>query len=283
MLDYIKHKPRWRPPKSKLSREAVTEDVLAFQLIYLSKAAGAYRKELLHEVDEVYYGHIRDMRKRDAEEEERLQKIMRMTNLTEDDPFARLFADKMPSLRDTAQTMAFGGRVNNNAVGVERKGRKMSTSLSKHEAPSVDLIKQRIEARRRMNHSITSRMEQARDIDGEDVSESSYAEGIPQPFPPDKPASKRVPQDSRLRLPSHARRRASDVSLGMVGEVGGTSIQEHDDQFSNVSNRLCLRPVPQQWASHQQGDDQTGNTFGSRSRAPPLGVYQRFGAGAGGQ
>lgn len=292
MLDYIKHKPRWRPPKNK-SGDTVPEDVLAFQLIYLSKAAGVYRKELLHQVDDVFYSQIMIMRKRDAAEEERLQKIKCMVNLTVDDPFTRLFADKMPGFLDTAQTMAAGGGVSDNGIGaapsaakargVERKGRNVSTPLMKQEAPSMDLIKERINTRRNMNHSI--RMERTKDFDGGDILEDSYAEGIPPRFSSDEPASKRMPQGSRLRLTPKARRRASDMGGGIVGEIGVTSIQQHDDQCTNASGALRLRPV-QKWTSHQHDDDQTGITgisYASRSRAPPLGVYQRLVSGGGGQ
>lgn len=286
MLDYIKHKPRWRPPKNK-SGDAIPEDVLAFQLIYLSKAAGVYRKELLHRVDDVFYGQIMGMRKLDAKEEERLEKIQRMTTLAADDPFTRLFADKMPGLLDTSHTMTAGGGFNNNDFGdvpavakmrkIESKGRNVSTPLTEHAAPSIDLIKERINTRRNMNYSI--RMERTKDFDGADILEDSFKDGPLPPLSSDKPASKRMPQGSRIHLPSNARRRATVVSGGMVGEVGGLSIQEHDDHYSAVGGAHRVRLAPQKWASHQHGDDQTGITgisYASRSRAPPVGVYQRL-------
>ena len=313
MLDYIKEKPRWRPPKNK-SSDAVPEDVLAFQLIYLSKAAGAYRKELVQQVDDVFYGQIMALRDRDREDEELLEEVRRMADLAADDPFARLFADKMPGGLDAGRTAASGGAFDDGdgdavpsagkARAVERKGRHASTPLMKHEAPSVELIKERINARRNMNRSI--RMEERReDFDARDL-ENGYAEGVLPPASSVEPSHKRAPKDPRLRVPSDARR-VSDMSVRMVGEVGGVSIQEHDDRlgvpsnsrrrptgmvgelggasiqeqndpFSDMAGPLHLKPMPQTWG-HQHEDDQTGISgqisYASRSRAQPLGVYQR--------
>lgn len=173
MLDYVKHKPRWRPPKGR-SNESYPEDILAFKQVYLSDAAAKYRKNLARRVDAVFHDRIAALRREDAAKEEMSQVV----DVSCRDPFQRIFErNKMsmdeipvffnsdsPQANDAGDILSRGGRTafRYDGGGVldatgrfagPRKGRNMPAPLMK-EAPNIDLIKQRINMRRAMNSTI---------------------------------------------------------------------------------------------------------------------------------
>ena len=315
MLDYVKHKPRWRPPKGK-SSEVLSEDALAFKQIYLSKGAGAYRKDLGRKVDDIFYSRITAMREHDAAKEELLQ----MATVSPRDPFRQIFEQNDVSPEDIpgffANIASRGGEVTDGNVGaissaikargVGRKGRNMSTPLMKHESPSMNLIKERINIRRSMNSSILMDQhvpaaeddDQGGDIHANDVDVNAHSVA---PFSSEEPplftnegtgksSSKNIadgylPQSSRQRILQSSRRLSSDYGMGLVGEVGDTSIQEHDDQTSIGGGSYRRLPIEQKWSNHEHGEDQTMASYSTRAEAPPapLGTYRRLSSAGGGQ
>mmetsp|Transcript_5812 Transcript_5812/g.9165 ORF Transcript_5812/g.9165 Transcript_5812/m.9165 type:complete len:520 (-) Transcript_5812:58-1617(-) len=319
MLDYVKHKPRWRPPKGNKSSEVLSEDALAFKQIYLSKGAGAYRKDLGRKVDDIFYSRITAMREHDAAKEELLQ-IMALT-VSPRDPFRQIFEQNDVSPEDIPGFFANiasrgGGGVTDGSgsnVGaissaikargsVGRKGRNMSTPLMKHESPSMNLIKERINSRRSMNSSILMDQhvlpaaeddDQWGDLHANDVNVNAHSVA---PFSSEEPESTGksnskniadgyLPQSSRQSLPQQSsRRQSSDYGMGLVGEVGDTSIQgQHDDQTSIGGGSYPRLPMEQKWSNHDHGEDQTMASYSSRAEAPPapLGTYRRLSSAGG--
>mmetsp|Transcript_17858 Transcript_17858/g.38593 ORF Transcript_17858/g.38593 Transcript_17858/m.38593 type:complete len:451 (-) Transcript_17858:95-1447(-) len=298
MIDYVKHKPHWRPPKGK-SGETLSEGDLAFKQIYLSKAAGTYRTNIAKKVDDKFYSCITTMRKEDAAKEERLQTM----NISPRDPFQKIFEqnnvstgeipgffNNTSSKNNDAKTAsrrgggvaggdaAAGSSSVNARVAGGRRGRNTSTPLMKHESPSMDLIKDRINSRRNMNSSLAMNQPMA-------VTEEDDAGDIEQaPLLP-SPSTNMI---ANGYLPQSSRRRSSDHGLGMVGEVGDASIQNQYDDHASIGDGSHRKlSIQQKWSNHEHDDAQTMLSYPSRAtNAPPLGMYQRFssgGAGDGGQ
>jgi hypothetical protein len=174
MLDYVKLKPRWRPPKGR-SNESYPEDILALKQVYLSVAAATYRRNLAKKADAIYYGCITALRQEDALKEELLQ----ILDISRRDPFQQIFernkmsGDEIPGFfngdspqdhdargilnRGQGAAIRTDGAGSPEAMGRfagPRKGRNLPAPLMKHEAPNIDLIKQKINMRRAMNPSI---------------------------------------------------------------------------------------------------------------------------------
>lgn len=309
MLDYVKHKPRWRPPKGKTT-ESYPEDVLAFKQIYLSKASATYRKELLTKVDNTFYDRITAMRQEDAAREERLQEM----NLSDHDPFQHIFeqnnmsADEIPGFFNTTSTLANAAKAGANTgasptankkggAGGKRGGRNVST-LMKHEAPSIDVIRQRIEARRNQiqsigtsSHHSGSATEQDRDADEREAAFQA-AEGLAPVGKPNPPMD--YTGNIAGYVPASSRRRNSDQSMQrsfMVGEVADTIQDQFEDMSYGGASHLyrgssVYQPSvgQQKWPYQDQGEDQSMLSYSSRlNNALPVGMYQRVstrGAGA---
>lgn len=270
MIDYVKHKPRWRPAKGK-DKENLSEGELAFKQIYLSKAAVTYRSDTAKKVDDKFYSCIFNMRKEDAaKEEERLQ-IMHINSRR--DPFQKIFEqnDVSTEIPDFFNNESSPGNDANTAIGTiggvaggfaaaasssaasargsgRRIGRSMSTPLMKHESPSANLIKNRINTRRSMNASI-ARLE-------EDDNET--AQLLPSPS---------INVIAAGYAPQSSRRRSSDFGLGLVGEVGDASIQDHYDDNTSIGDGSYRRSsIQHKWSFHEN-DDATTN-------ASTLGKYR---------
>ncbi|KAL7549208.1 hypothetical protein ACHAWF_012479 [Thalassiosira exigua] len=283
MLEYVKHKPRWRPPKGT-PKESMPEDVLAFKQIYLSKAAAAYRKDLAKRADEARRGRIKAMREEDAAAEEREE--ARSAALTTSDPFRKIVeradvsADDIPELFGEKESRnsdaglpsgGGGGGARGRGAAGSRKGRSATTpmgDLMTRGAPSVDQIKERIAARRSRNSSIAA---QQAALDESD------------------------PGSAGASLPS----RRPTLDRNLVGEVGDASIRDHPDRPRDdraSADRASYRgaALPQgnrQWseanpyaqldeASYMSGADRTMVSYSSRANAPQLGMYRRLDAGA---
>jgi len=196
MLDYVKHKPRWRPPKG--SKETFTDDALAFKKIYLSKAAASYRKSLGRRVDGIFYGRITAMREQDAAREETMATVRAYANSAPNDPFRQIFeqnevsGEDIPGLfdasgdrqRDADEVASCisskggdrGGATDADVAaavkasrGLGKKGRGgVSLGLTRDNTPSMDTIKRRIELRRSMNVSIAASLEGYHRTSGKD-------------------------------------------------------------------------------------------------------------------
>mmetsp|Transcript_38916 Transcript_38916/g.81791 ORF Transcript_38916/g.81791 Transcript_38916/m.81791 type:complete len:594 (-) Transcript_38916:288-2069(-) len=280
MLDYVKHKPRWRPPKN--TKHTITEDALAFKQIYLSKAAGAYRASLGRKVDDVFYSRITSMRERDAAKEEKLQEYhARVSNSIPPNPFANIFEQNNVSPEDfpgfldapdigikIASKMGGGGGDAALGVGVTRGRSKAATNpLMRREAPSVDLIKARIERRRSRNSSILTSGTNDGDItlpepffstgetsinDGDNAATNNNSMLMTASAVKNNmmynPASSR-----KARTTSNATRQKSRV--GLVGEVGDTSIMENDDRSSVAAGSMYSRRRPSK-SDRSYGADQ---------------------------
>lgn len=291
MIDYVKHKPHWRPPSSGKngSGQAYSEGDLAFLQIYKSKGAAMYRKDIAKKVDDKFYSSITNMRNEDAAREERLQG----RNRTRRDPFETMGAGEIPGFFTNASNQstdangagivagedaalgdaAFRSSVTVNARVGERRGRNTST-LMKHEAPSKDRIKDRINTRRSMNSSIASTHQFTAREDS--VKADAYTARNLQP---DQSTNNVI---ASRYIPHSSRRRESDHGLGLVGEVGDTSIQDRYDYDDNtaIGEASYQRPSVQQNWTNQEEDEQTHVSHWSRSQAnaPRLGMYRRTSA-----
>mmetsp|Transcript_24612 Transcript_24612/g.59347 ORF Transcript_24612/g.59347 Transcript_24612/m.59347 type:complete len:481 (+) Transcript_24612:47-1489(+) len=301
MLNYVKHKPRWRPPKGTKGNDS--EDVLAFKQIYMSKAAATYRKDLAKKVDDLFYGWVTQMRKEDTAREERMMNA----NTPEQDPFRHILemnnvsAEEIPGFMNESSA---GGNDSNNIVagaGADvggdvvvagslpaakasdrRKGRNISAPLMKHDSPNIDLIRQRINTRRSMNPSI--RMSEQNSVEGyeHELAEDTMNDGTGRQQPGARAnalPTGYLPQSSRPR-----RRNTQDF----VGEVGGPSIQEayEDASVGDGSYRSYhgfQRKWPASYEQQQEEDERSRISYSSRAswaRAPPLGMYRRASSGA---
>jgi len=163
MLDYVKHRPRWRHPKGK-SNESYSQDILAFKQVYLSAAASTYRKNLAKKAHAVFYGRITALRHEDAAREELLlavdfsrrdpfQHIFKQNNMSGDD-ISGFFKSDAPQDASAFPRIAGGAAVRNGGASSPKKGRSLTAPLMKHEVPNIELIKLRINSRRAMNPSI---------------------------------------------------------------------------------------------------------------------------------
>ena len=201
MLDYVKDKPRWRPSRGKSNDDP--EDVLAFKQIYLSKAAETYRKNLAKKVDDIFYKRITAMREEDAAREA----LMLIGNASPRDPFHYIFEqnnvseDDIPGFLSNATSFpgqtnnaasqaggggraagAGGGDANRNSASQKtlagsggKRGSAAGLSnplqMMKHETPSVDVIKERINLRRSMNPAIAMKDQELAALEEEDSEE----------------------------------------------------------------------------------------------------------------
>jgi len=173
------------------------------------------------------------------------------------------------------------------APGLGKKGRRGSlSSMSRHEAPSVEMIKKKIERRRSMCsvNSMTRSLSPA----------APSGAGRLGPNNVTSIAAAYLPQGNRKNFARGSRRMIEDY--GVVGEVGDTSLQKvEDDQVSvgaNSYQRMSVLSMGQKtWASKpktrvQHDDDGTIATFQSRAvgaaNMAPLGTYRRLNPGAGG-
>lgn len=345
MLEYVKHKPRWRP--SKGDNESYSEDVLAFKQIYLSKSAGTYRKNLAKRVDDAFYSRITCMREEDAAREVRLQKIAALSNSdTSRDPFRHIFEQNNVSAEDIPEFFSDdggGGKASYRTItssprnsdpnlardngdagvklpatkpllsgGTRRSRNSLSNTLMKHESPSLDLIKERINMRRNMNSSIavaSAASQQRRATsdtlatlgtlekrkNGDDATTNKNND--PAPFPSEKKQEavavnmRRQPPPPQIKprdiasgyRPAGNRRRAS-VQDQIVGEVRNSTIQDQydGDQTTITEGSMAIRQ--QQWSKMQVQngleDEKSLISRGSRATtAAPLGRYRRMSQG----
>ena len=257
MLDYVKHRPRWRPPKGK-SNESYSQDILAFKQVYLSAAAATYRKNLAKKADAVFYGRITALRSEDAAKEELLlavdfsrrdpfQQIFEQNNLSGDD-IPGFFKSDSPQANDATAVprRAGGAAVRNGGASSPNKGRTLTAPLMKHEVPNIELIKQRINLRRAMNPSINA-------------NQHTPAIGA------DEPGGGATPSSNALAS-QKPRWRPSDHGA-FIGEVGDTSI--HDKYALSIQQEF--------WARTDLDDEQTMISYSSRSHSKKaqIGVYCR--------
>lgn len=181
MLDYVKHKPRWRPPKGR-SNESYPDDILAFKQVYLSDAAAKYRKSLAKKVDAIFHDRITALRHEDAAKEE----LSRVVDVSRRDPFQQIFernkmsGDEIPGFfnSDSSQANDAGDIPSRGGWSAVRddggnfldtmgrfpgpwKERNLPAPLMKHDAPNIDLIKKRINMRRAMNSTIKANQDTA--------------------------------------------------------------------------------------------------------------------------
>lgn len=275
MLDYVKHKPRWRPPKGK-SNESYSEDILAFKQVYLSNAAATYRKLLSKKVDAVFYARITAMRKEDAAKE----KLLQTMDFSRRDPFQQIFeqnnmsGDEIPGFftSDSPQANDSGGNPHNGEgegvgdnrvispenkarIAGPRKGRNLTAPLMKHEAPNIDLIKQRIKLRRAsINANQADELKEAQKL----AFHANITSGHPTPR-----ADGHASQRSRWRPSDH-----------VIGELGDTSIHDQYGDHASVDRQ-------QLWSRTDNDDEQTMISYSSRSYAKkaPIGMYHQLSTG----
>lgn len=155
MLDYVKNKPQWKPPKGKANE---SEDVLAFKQVYLSQAALVYRKELAKRAETVFNCRINVMREEDAAKE-----LLQSMDFSRLDPIQRILeknnmsGDEIPGLFNAADAVE-GDRADSSetkrAGPMTKLGRVYNAPMIKREAPSIEIIKDRINRRRAMIPSI---------------------------------------------------------------------------------------------------------------------------------
>ena len=265
MLDYVKHKPRWRPPRG--SNDKYSEDVLAFKQIYMSKAAATYRQNLAKKVDDIFYNRITDMREEDAAKEEMLQAF---NTTTQRDPFQHIFEknnvseDMIPA---SFRAPAKGKGLSTIRERAERKGRN-AAPMMKRESPSVEVIKRRISTRRSSLSSFAMST-----VLEEDASARSGSIGKMMPSLSglvDESTAKAVLAGYK---PQGTRRRGSDHSARLVGEVGKSTIQDKYDDYS-VGDLSYGRPML---------PDDEDPSHSSRANMSQLGNYRRVSSGVSGE
>ena len=307
MLDFVKHKPRWRPPKGRAGE--FSEDVLAFKQIYLSKASGTYRKNLAKNVDDTFYSRITTMSEEDAAKEKELY----MKSLSPPDPFQHIleksnmsqedFPDLFDSTKSSRNDANNGGGTGDGAKKVAKKktsglGKKgksaMSTPLMKRETPSIDHIKERINMRRGMNASIVEK----RPSETLDTSQGSGSRtnmsnpmsteealfgvaGLIKPSQQQQPGAIVHGSAAKYQPKSNRRRRGSE---DLVGEVGGSFVQKLDDgtvtsMADGASHqKLAMKQDLSDYSGFDESfvsRDQTMVSHVSRSQAnaPQMGKY----------
>ena len=255
MLDYVKHRPRWRPPKGK-SNESYGP-IEAFKQVYLSAAAATYRKNLAKKSHAVFYGRITALRHEDAAKEELLmavdfsrrdpfQHIFEQNNMSGDD-IPGFFKSDAPQDASAVPRRAGGAAVRNGGASSPKKGRTLTAPLMKHEVPNIELIKLRINSRRAMNPSINANQHT------QDPFRPNMSPGNPNPS-----SNALASQRSRWRPSDHG---------AFIGEVGDTSI--HDKYALSIQQEL--------WSRTDLDDEQTMISYSSRSHSKnaQIGTYHR--------
>lgn len=286
MLEYVKHKPRWRPPKGIQDE---SEDVMAFKQIYLSKAAGTYRNNLGKRVDNIFFSQVTAMREEDAAKEEQLQK---MAVSATPDPFVRIYeqnnlsGDEIPDfLARTADTniSAEGEGADGSAEAlftskarVGRKGNNKPSILLQRESSNFDIIRERINSRRNMNKTMRQSVSDE-NIMGDRSRKSSEGSNTSPGVPRSNSIAEQYMPSSHRRLPQSSQRKSSDHSVGLVGEVNDASIAQLDDQMSLGASSYGHMVVHQQWSNQREEDQERSIvSYSSRSQAnaPQLGMYR---------
>jgi hypothetical protein len=274
MLDYVKRRPRWRPPKGK-SNELYSRDILAFKQVYLSAAAATYRKNLAKKADAIFYGRITALRHEDAAREELLQAV----DFSRRDPFQQIFeqnnmsGDNIPGFfqsdsphanDSTAAIRGAGGAaVRNGGASSSKKGRTLTAPLMKHEAPNIELIKQRINLRRAMNPSINTN--QHTPAIGADESGGAQKFSFRANMSPGNPT-----QSSNALASQRPRWRPSDHGA-FIGEVGDTSIHGQYDGHVSVGPLSIQQEL---WSRTDLDEEQT-MISSPHSKKAQIGMYRR--------
>jgi len=266
MLDYVKHRPRWRPPKGK-SNESYSQDVLAFKQVYFSAAAATYRKNLAKRADAVFCGRITALRHEDAAKEELLlavdfsrrdpfQHIFEQNNMSGDD-IPGFFQSDSPQANDATAVprRAGGAAVRNGGASSPKKGRTLTAPLMKHEVPNIELIKQRINSRRAINANQHTPAIGADEPGGDQKV----------PFRPNMSPGNPTPSSNALAS-QRLRWRPSNHGA-FIGEVGDTSI--HDKYALSIQQEF--------WSRTDLDDEQTMISYSSRSHSKnaQIGTYRR--------
>ncbi|KAL3801654.1 hypothetical protein HJC23_013159 [Cyclotella cryptica] len=242
MLEYIRSKPRWRPPKSTSSDP---EEVLAFKQIYLSKAATTYRGMISQWVEQTY-----DERMHQVQEEiEAREALFHLKNMRPIDPFENIFkrnnvsredilgltvssGNKSSGLGDSFSTVKGGG-------GNAARNAVVPPSFISQEAPPIDVIKDKILARRARNPSIRAQSQQANSTATNSLGGKILRNVMEQLEQQHEP-----PKSYLLR------RRGSDI----VGEVAEFSIQDQEYGDTDQGN----------WGSDRNDDVLSISGYGTK-------------------
>eukprot|EP00956_Cyclotella_meneghiniana_P002024 scaffold2251_cov73-Cyclotella_meneghiniana.AAC.6 len=228
MLEYIRSKPRWRPPKSSTD----SQEVLAYKQIYYSKAAADYRSMVSQWVEHTYREKLTQVQS-EISAKERLY-MMKQQSQQAVDPFDSIFArynvsrEDIPGFSNSNSTI---NSKNSNGLGDSfhsiqshgdrnggRNNSRRNVFAPSSEGLPMDVIRAKIHARRNRNPSIRAQQQQEE-------------EGNPR----EEDSAQNYYQQQQQQQPltgynaSYFRRR-SDI----VGEVGGDVAaamqdQEYDD------------------------------------------------------
>lgn len=245
MLEYIRSKPRWRPPKS--NTPADSQEVLAFKQIYLSKAATAYRGMIAQWVDQTYRERLQQVQS----EIEARETLFQLKNRPTVDPFEHIFkrnnvsrddilgltssaVNKSSGLGDSFSTVKGGaGNAARNAV--------VPPSFITQAAPPIEVIKDKIRARRARNPSIRAQSQQV----NRPTSTNVLGGGNTRNFMEQRPKQQQDTTESYF-----LRRRGSDI----VGEVAEFGIQDQEYGDTNQLN----------WGSDRNDDMLSISDYGTK-------------------
>ena len=273
LLEYIKNKPRWRASKSSKTVND-TEDVVAFKQLYLSKGATTYRKLLAKKVQETYVTQLQSMK----DDDEAKERIALMRSLPPPGPFDHIFRtmnvtpDQIPgfdnsytSRLDISNSSRRPARRGGDIMASVNGGVRLAPKILQQEETTVELIQHKINMRRNMKINDYHNQKDTNPYRNGSIP----VETVPLRVP-GGPAYRRHSSVGEVGDASGNiayRRRSSDMSLGLVGEVAEYSFQDHP-----VDNR------------HRSGDDDSigyplkpGMRWGmdEYSEAPPQQQQQR--------
>ena len=282
MLEFVKNKPGWKPSnKDKGTLNTDPEDILAFKQVYLSHAASVYRKLVISRTDKVKYIRINAMHQEDAAKEEvmdfssyprqsdPIQRILDQNNMSEDDISGGLF-----NIIDATAKEDKGGLSERTTGGGMTK--------QPHEAPNIDLIKQRINMRRAMNPSINALNHQwhtAATTIGVADKDAEFDNGRNDMFM----------HRANLHLEQHTQQSANDAtdalqqvrfrmrrsSGDLIGEVRDTSMKH--DQCNNEYAHEYVRKSIQQQVNDDDNETMISyatRTYNTNSQAPTRPMYR---------